>query len=53
MSATSAKATNTYSEPAIYYADYPSVEQQRRYAFQGAIACLFITSLILISLAAS
>jgi hypothetical protein len=48
----SVKAT-TYSEPEVYYAEYPSTEQQRRYAFQGAIASLFVTSLILIALSVS
>lgn len=48
----SVKAT-TYSDPEVYYAEYPSIEQQRRYAFQGAIASLFITSLILIALSVS
>ncbi|UBF26449.1 ssl1498 family light-harvesting-like protein [Kovacikia minuta CCNUW1] len=43
---------NNYAiEPAIQYAEYPSPEQQRRYAFQGAIATLFVTALILTSLA--
>jgi hypothetical protein len=43
----------TYAEPEIYYAEYPCIEQQRRYGFQGAIACLFVTSLILVALAVS
>ncbi len=52
---TSAKAisSSTYSEPDMYYAEFPSTEQQRRYMFQGAIACLLVTSLILVTLAVS
>nr|WP_225938534.1 ssl1498 family light-harvesting-like protein [Leptothermofonsia sichuanensis] len=44
---------NNYAvEPAVYYAEYPSPEQQRQYAFQGAIATLFVTALILTAFAA-
>jgi hypothetical protein len=51
---TSAKATSsTFSEPELYYAEFPSTEQQRAFMFQGAIACLFITSLLLVTLAVS
>ncbi|WP_204105541.1 MULTISPECIES: ssl1498 family light-harvesting-like protein, partial [Spirulina sp. CCY15215] len=32
---------NYSSEPEMYYAQYPSPEQQERYALQGAIAFLF------------
>ncbi len=39
---------NYATEPQMYYAQYPSPEQQRRYIFQGAIATLFVTSLVLI-----
>ena len=46
--------TNNYAvEPILYYAQFPSVEQQRRYAFQGAIATLFVTALFLTSFAVS
>jgi hypothetical protein len=44
---------NYAAEPAVYYAEYPSTEQQRRYAFQGAIATLFLTSIILLALSVS
>ena len=44
---------NYAAEPEIYYAEYPSIEQQRRYAFQGAIATLLFTSLVLVSLSVS
>jgi hypothetical protein len=44
---------NYAAEPAVYYAEYPSTEQQRRYAFQGAIATLFVTSMILVALSVS
>ena len=43
---------NNYAvEPAVYYAEYPSEWQQRRYALQGAIATLVVASLFLVSLA--
>lgn len=38
---------NYASEPALYYAEYPSLEQQRRYLTQGAVAILFVSTLIL------
>lgn len=39
---------NNYAvEPPISYAQYPSKEQQQRYALQGAIAILFVSVLIL------
>jgi hypothetical protein len=44
---------NYATEPDLYYAVYPSVEQRRNYALQGAIATLFVTALVLISFAAS
>ncbi len=45
---------NAYAtEPETYYAVYPSPEQRRNYALQGAIATLFVTALILTSLAVS
>ena len=44
---------NNYAkEPKMSYAEYPSLEQQRRYALQGAAAVLMVTSLILIAFAA-
>ncbi|MFH7026363.1 MAG: photosystem II assembly protein Psb34 [Heteroscytonema crispum UTEX LB 1556] len=44
---------NYAAEPEMYYAAYPSKEQQNRYVFQGAVAILFVTALILISLGVS
>jgi hypothetical protein len=44
---------NYASEPDMYYAEYPSIEQQRQYAQQGAIATLFVTVIVLVSLAVS
>jgi len=45
---------NNYStEPKIYYAEFPTKEQQSKYAFQGAVAVLFVTSIILIGLGVS
>jgi hypothetical protein len=34
---------NYATEPELFYASYPSPEQQHRYLFQGAIATLFVT----------
>ncbi len=44
---------NYASEPAMYYAEYPSLEQQQRYLLQGAAALLLVTFTILTALAAS
>jgi hypothetical protein len=45
---------NNYAvEPDLYYAVFPSPEQRRNYALQGAIATLFVTALVLVSFAAS
>ncbi|MEG3438468.1 ssl1498 family light-harvesting-like protein [Pannus brasiliensis CCIBt3594] len=44
---------NYASEPELYYATYPSPEQQRQYALQGAIATLVVTAFVLVSLAVS
>ncbi|MBD2484653.1 photosystem II assembly protein Psb34 [Planktothrix sp. FACHB-1365] len=45
---------NNYAiEPKMSYAEYPSPEQQSRYAFQGAAAVLLVTSLLMIAFAAS
>ena len=38
--------------PKMSYAPYPSVEQQRRYALQGAGAVLLVTLLMLTAFAA-
>lgn len=38
---------NVYpTEVALYYAEYPSPKQQRRYTFWGAIAVLFVTTVL-------
>jgi len=45
---------NNYAvEPPVYFAEYPSVDQQQRYLFQGAVAVLLVSSLILTALAVS
>ncbi|MEG4279131.1 ssl1498 family light-harvesting-like protein [Microcoleus sp. MON1_C1] len=38
--------------PKISYAEYPSPDQQRRYALQGAGAVLLVTFLVLTAFAA-
>lgn len=44
---------NNYAvEPTLYYAEYPSAEQQR-YLFQGAVATLFVALTLLTALAVS
>jgi hypothetical protein len=41
---------NNYAvEPAVYFAEYPSPEQQRRYAVQGAVAVVLVTLTLLTS----
>lgn len=45
---------NNYAiETPVYHAEYPNSEQQRRYAFQGACAILFVNVLLLTALAVS
>ena len=45
---------NNYSkEPKLYYAEFPTKEQQSKYAFQGTVAVLFVTSIVLIALGVS
>ena len=45
---------NNYAvEPKVYFASYPSPEQQQRYALQGAFATLFVSTLVLVALAVS
>jgi hypothetical protein len=44
---------NYASEPAMYFAEFPSEEQQQNYAAQGAIAVLLVTFTFLMSLAAN
>jgi hypothetical protein len=39
---------NNYAiEPTVYLATYPSLEQQKRYAFQAAIATVLLSALVL------
>ncbi len=44
---------NYATEPDMYYAVYPSPEQQRNYLWQGAIATLLVAASILTALAVS
>jgi hypothetical protein len=45
---------NNYAkDPVIYYAEYPTVDEQRRYALQGAFATLLVGLLILTTLGVS
>jgi hypothetical protein len=44
---------NYATEPAMYYAEYPSPQQQRRYAFLGTAAILLVSSFVLTALAVS
>jgi hypothetical protein len=45
---------NNYAvEPDMYFAVYPSVEEQRRYLFQGAAAVVLIATTLLTALAVS
>jgi hypothetical protein len=45
---------NNYAvEPDMYLAVYPSVEQQRRYLVQGAVAILLVATTLFTALAVS
>lgn len=44
---------NYASEPKLYYAVSPSPSQQRKYLYQGALAVLLVSSLLLTALAVS
>jgi hypothetical protein len=44
---------NYATEPAVYFAEYPSPDQQQRYALQGAIAVLLVTFTVLTAFAVS
>jgi hypothetical protein len=45
---------NNYAvQPAMYFAEYPSPEQQRRYAIQGAVAFVFVALTLLTALGVS
>jgi hypothetical protein len=41
---------NYATEPALYYAEYPSLDQQRQYALQGSFAFLLVSALFLTAL---
>ncbi|MEB3337095.1 MAG: ssl1498 family light-harvesting-like protein [Leptolyngbyaceae bacterium] len=46
--------TNNYAvEPDMYYANFPSPEQAQSYLMQGAVAILFVTSVLLTAFAVS
>jgi hypothetical protein len=45
---------NNYAvEPKISYQEYPAVWEQKNYLFQGAVASLLVTALVLVSVAVS
>ena len=44
---------NYATEPKISYAEYPSQWEQRRYAFQAALATVFVSFLVLTACAVS
>jgi hypothetical protein len=44
---------NYAAEPDVYFADYPSPEQQRKYFLQGAVALVFVSVMLLTALAVS
>ena len=44
---------NYANEPQMYHAESPNPEQQQRYMFQGAIAVLLVTALMLTGIAVS
>uniref|UniRef100_A0A832GZJ1 Ssl1498 family light-harvesting-like protein n=1 Tax=Oscillatoriales cyanobacterium SpSt-402 TaxID=2282168 RepID=A0A832GZJ1_9CYAN len=37
---------NYATEPALYYAEFPSEYQQRQYLWQGAVATLVVATLL-------
>ncbi|BAY62816.1 hypothetical protein NIES22_28920 [Calothrix brevissima NIES-22] len=44
---------NYATEPQIYYAEYPSTEEQRSYSFQAGIASLLVSALVLLAFGVS
>ena len=45
---------NNYApEATVYYAEYPTVWEQRRYIFQAALALAFVSFLVLTTLSVS
>jgi hypothetical protein len=46
--------SNIYAtEPQVYFADYPSAEQQKRYIFQAGLSTLLVTAILLITFTVS
>lgn len=44
---------NYATEPTVYFTEYPSPEQQRSYAFQGAAAFGFVALMLLTAFSVS
>ncbi len=44
---------NYAAEPPVYFAQYPSPEQQQQYALQGAFATLFVVAMTLVAFSVS
>lgn len=47
------RLNNYATEPEMYFAAYPSPEQQRSYVKQGSLAVLFAVSLLFLAFAVS
>lgn len=47
------KLNNYATEPTVYAARCPTVDEQQHYVLQGAIAALFVVALVLTSFAVS
>jgi hypothetical protein len=44
---------NYATEPQMYFAEYPAIWQQRKYAVQGVFASLIVTTLVLVAITIS
>jgi hypothetical protein len=44
---------NYATEPQVYFANYPSSEQQKRYMFQAGLSTLLVTAALFISFSVS
>jgi hypothetical protein len=44
---------NYATEPPVYFAEFPSLEQQQNYALQGAVAALLVVFTVLTAFAVS
>ena len=44
---------NFAAEPAVYFAQYPSENEKRRYAIQGVVAAMFVTVVLITAFAVS